>query len=102
MDLICVDKEKCINCHRCISVCPVKYCNKDAGEYIEVNNNTCIQCGRCIDACVHGARFFNDDFEKFLLKPHDNLIFISAPAHIASWGHDYKKIIYFLKHYLKA
>lgn len=102
MDLIGVDKEKCVNCHRCISVCPVKYCNNGSGDAVTVNNTTCIQCGRCVDACIHGARFYNDDLEFFLMKPHDNLVFISAPAHIASWGHEYKKIIHFLKHYLKA
>ena len=102
MDLIYVDKDKCVNCHRCIAVCPIKYCNDGSGDYVEVDNTTCIHCGRCVDACVHDARHFRDDLEKFLSTPHDNLVFISAPAHIASWGPNYKKIVYVLKHYLKA
>ncbi|MBN1518935.1 MAG: 4Fe-4S binding protein [Spirochaetales bacterium] len=24
--VIGVDKDKCVNCHMCIAVCPVKYC----------------------------------------------------------------------------
>ena len=32
-----VIKEKCVNCHACISSCPVKMCNKASGEYVEVN-----------------------------------------------------------------
>ncbi|HOV13894.1 MAG TPA: [Fe-Fe] hydrogenase large subunit C-terminal domain-containing protein [Spirochaetota bacterium] len=102
MDLIFVDKEKCVNCHRCIAVCPVKFCNNGSGDSVEIDNTTCIHCGRCVDACTHEARYYKDDLKKFLLKPHENLVFISAPAHIASWGHDYKKMIYVLKHYLKA
>ena len=102
MDLITVDKDKCVNCNRCIAVCPVKYCNNATGLYVTVDNTTCIQCGACIEACTHEARGYKDDFEKFLSKPHDNLVFICDPAHIASWGSDYKKVIHFLKNYLKA
>jgi Fe-S-cluster-containing hydrogenase component 2 len=31
-EIIEVDKEKCVNCHRCISACPVKFCNDEAGN----------------------------------------------------------------------
>lgn len=102
MDLIKVKEENCVLCHRCISVCPVKYCNDATGKAIKVNNDSCIQCGRCVDACEHDARYYEDDFDNFLSKPHDNLVFISAPSHISSWGMDYKKVVYFLKSYLKA
>ena len=32
-----VDKEKCVNCHRCIAVCPVKMCNDGSQDYVQVN-----------------------------------------------------------------
>ncbi len=102
MDIITVDKDKCVNCHRCIAVCPVKYCNNGAGEYVTVDNNLCIHCGRCIDACQHEAREFHDDFDRFLSKSHDNLVFIVAPSIVGSWGMDYTKIISYLKTNLKA
>ena len=36
--VINVDKEKCCNCHRCISVCPVKLCN-DGSQDVSVKSN---------------------------------------------------------------
>ena len=32
-----VDESKCINCHQCIAVCPVKYCNDAKGDHVAVN-----------------------------------------------------------------
>ena len=63
-----VDSEKCTNCHRCIGVCPVKYCNNasDTEKGIVVNHNLCIACGMCIKACTHDARIILDDTETFL------------------------------------
>ena len=43
-EIVGVDKEKCINCHNCISVCPVKYCNDGSGDYVTVNPFMCIGC----------------------------------------------------------
>jgi len=66
--VIDVDKDKCVNCHLCIGVCPVKYCNNasDTTKGIIVNNDLCIACGACIRACTHDARIFLDDTEKFI------------------------------------
>lgn len=103
MKLVRTDIKKCVNCHRCISVCPVKYClDASKGDHVEIIEDRCINCGRCIDACTHGARYYVDDFKKFVSTPHPNLIFLCDPSYIASWGIDYKKMIYFLKKYLKA
>jgi len=102
LELIKVNKENCVNCHRCIAVCPIKFCNNGSGDIVIVNNKDCIYCGRCVEACEHNARYFVDDFEEFLSKPHDNLAFIVAPSAVVSWGPDFKKIIYYLKNNLKA
>lgn len=103
MDLICIDPDKCVNCHRCIAVCPVKFCNDgSSSEHVEVDNDLCIQCGRCIPACTHDARYYQDDFENFLTKSHNNVAFIVAPSMVASWGTNYKKLISLLKNQLKA
>ncbi|MEF8848514.1 MAG: 4Fe-4S binding protein, partial [Candidatus Thermoplasmatota archaeon] len=49
-----VDKEKCLACGGCISVCP-----QDAiswmGNKAFVNPEKCIDCKICIDACPIGA-----------------------------------------------
>ena len=46
--IIEVNSDKCVNCHACITACPVKYCNDGTGEYVNVNQNMCIGCGKCI------------------------------------------------------
>ena len=43
--VISVDKDKCLNCHRCISVCPAKFCNDGSGDYIKINSDLCLGCG---------------------------------------------------------
>ena len=80
--VISVDKDKCLNCHRCISVCPAKFCNDGSGDYIKINSDLCLGCGHCIDACVHGARVGIDDFSDFLndLSKKEKIIAIVAPA----------------------
>ncbi len=102
MSFITVDKDKCVNCHVCITVCPIKYCNSAKGDFVNVDNESCIQCGKCIDACLHDARGYNDDFDKFMTKPHENLIFIVSPSINGSWGENYRKIVGYLRNNLKG
>jgi len=103
MELLKTDKNKCVNCHRCISVCPVKYClDASSGDYVEVNNEMCIFCGRCVDACTHGARYFLDDYKKFAATTHKNLIYIIDSSYIGNLGINVYRFIYFLKRYLKG
>ncbi|MBQ8679941.1 MAG: 4Fe-4S binding protein [Treponema sp.] len=80
--VIFVDKDKCVNCHRCIAVCPSKMCNDGSGDYVKVNHELCLGCGACIKACEHGARIGIDDTEDFFaaLKKGDSLVAIVAPA----------------------
>ena len=80
--VVFVDPEKCCNCHRCISVCPVKMCNNGSGDHVSVNHDLCIGCGTCIEACVHGARSGIDDTQNFFrdLKLGTPMVAIVAPA----------------------
>ena len=80
--VVYVDPEKCCNCHRCISVCPVKMCNNGSGDHVSVNHDLCIGCGTCIDACVHGARTGIDDMQAFFaeLSSGTSIVAIVAPA----------------------
>jgi len=72
--LIHVDETKCVQCNRCISACPVKFCNfiverEDGVKIIDVNPDLCIACGHCLDTevgCHHEARYFTDDFDVFV------------------------------------
>ena len=80
--IIKTDPEKCINCHRCISVCPVKMCNDGSGTYVKVRDDLCIGCGLCIEACPHGARQGIDDLSLFLedAKNGDKILALIDPA----------------------
>lgn len=85
--VIQVDADKCVNCHRCIAVCPSKLCNNGAGSYVEINHELCIGCGACIAACDHDARYGLDDTEEFfnLLKKGADVLAIVAPAAAANF-----------------
>ncbi len=83
--------EKCVGCHRCISVCPVKFANEAHEDCVHVNSDRCIACGQCIDACEHNARIGIDDLDAFL---HDigtgtQMIAFVAPAIAANFPRTY-------------
>jgi iron only hydrogenase large subunit-like protein len=89
-----VDEEKCVNCHKCISVCPVKYCIDGSGDKVKVVHELCIGCGSCIAACSHGAREGIDDFDAFMsaLGRGERMIAFVAPAAAARFPSDYLKL----------
>jgi len=85
--LVFVDEEKCVNCHACIAVCPVKYCNDGCGEHVNVNPETCIGCGHCLVECTHDARVYVDDFGAFMetLGENEKIVAIVAPSAAANF-----------------
>ncbi|MDI6707548.1 MAG: 4Fe-4S binding protein [Candidatus Thermoplasmatota archaeon] len=52
---IILNKEKCINCGACISICPTKVFSYKEDKSISVDYERCIQCGLCVNACPHQA-----------------------------------------------
>jgi len=98
IQLISVDKEKCVNCHKCISVCPVKYCNDGSGDAVVVNSDTCLACGTCLDACTHEARTYLDDASLFFGDlEKEKIVGIVAPSVAASFPNQYLKLNTWLK-----
>ena len=91
--------DNCIACNRCIRECPQLLANKAVGDRIEVDEEMCIMCGACFDACTHSARDYYDDTEEFLseLKKGHKFSAIAAPAFIANYPNQYKKVIGYLK-----
>ena len=75
--VVAVDENKCVNCQRCIAVCPAKMCNDGSGDYVKINNDLCIGCGECIEACSHGARIGIDDTQQFFADLKSNKKIIS-------------------------
>lgn len=87
-------KDKCVNCHRCIAVCPAKMCNDGSGDHVEIHSDLCLGCGECITACTHGARRGIDDSEQFFndLAAGIPIVAIVAPAAAASFGGNYLQL----------
>ncbi len=94
-----VDSALCVNCHTCISVCPVKYCNDGSGDVVKINHESCIGCGKCIEACTHDARYYIDDFKQFTndVIAGEKIVAVNAPATAASFPNKYLQLNTFLK-----
>ncbi|AEJ61955.1 methyl-accepting chemotaxis sensory transducer [Spirochaeta thermophila DSM 6578] len=97
--LIDVDPARCVSCHRCIAVCPVKYANDGSGEVVEVRPELCIGCGECLKACTHGARRVVDDLEEALeaLRGGKKVVAFVAPAAAAHFGEHHLRLNGWLK-----
>jgi len=94
-----VDESKCNNCHACITVCPVKFCNDGSGGHVKVNDDLCIGCGACLKACTHGARQIVDDFSRFMQQVRSgvSMVAIVAPAVAANFPNQYLNLNGWLK-----
>ncbi len=95
--------DKCVGCHKCISVCPVLTANQsveeDGQHKIVVDGKQCVGCGACFDACAHGARSYNDDTERFFedLKRGEKISLLLAPAFLANYPKEYATVLGGLK-----
>ena len=49
------DREECVDCGSCISVCPKEVFSFNEDWELQVESRKCILCGRCIIACPHQA-----------------------------------------------
>lgn len=96
--VIGVDSDKCVSCHACISVCPVKFCNDGSGDTVEVDEDLCLGCGMCFPACTHDARHGIDDGERFFRDVGKvKMVAVVAPAVAANFENQYLKLNGFLK-----
>lgn len=53
------DREECVDCGSCISVCPKEVFSFNQDWELEVATKRCILCGRCVNACPHQALSLN-------------------------------------------
>lgn len=98
-EVVTVDPAKCLNCHACITACPVKFCNDGSKNAVVINHEMCIACGSCIEACTHGARHYIDDIERFIydLERGVKMIAVVAPSIAANLPEKYLNLNGFLK-----
>ena len=61
--------------------------------------DACIDCGECIDVCTHNAREYTDDTKEFFdaVKNGQKITVVIAPAFIANYPAQYKRILGYLK-----
>lgn len=60
------NEKKCINCHKCIDVCPTQALSatiKDASEIISVHEEACIRCLKCNNECLQSALSYEGNFK---------------------------------------
>ncbi len=92
--------DQCAGCNKCVRTCPVLTSNvaTEVGK-VTVSETDCIACGACFDSCAHGARDFLDDTEKFFsdLRKGKKISVIIAPAFLANYPKEYKKVLGYLK-----
>lgn len=94
-----VNEDKCVNCHTCISACPVKYCFSSGAKSVKINDDLCIGCGKCYTACTHGAIDIVDDFQNFLdsINRGEKTCIIVSPSVLVAFKDRYKKLLSWLR-----
>ena len=94
--------ENCVGCNLCISNCPCGEANVAVNENgknkILIDSDKCIVCGECIRQCVHQARDYTDDTERFFadLRAGKQIAVIAAPAVRTNFD-SYEKLLGFLR-----
>ncbi len=95
--------DKCIACNKCIGSCSLMGANvsvvNNGVARMEIDSRKCNDCGRCIKACVHNARDYRDDTEKFFqdLSKGEKISLVVAPTFFALYGEQANGIIGCLK-----
>lgn len=91
--------DNCEGCNKCVRACPTLISNVALDGKVRVDNDNCIACGACLDACGHDARGFYDDTEQFFadLKAGKKVSVIVAPAFLANYPKEYKRVLGYLK-----
>lgn len=97
--MLVYSNDSCTGCNKCVRVCPTLISNIAQEGKIWVNKESCVACGACLEACGHGARVFNDDTDRFFsdLKSGKKISIIVAPAFLANYPKEYKRILGYLK-----
>ena len=94
--------DNCVGCNVCISNCPCGEANvaveENGKNKIYVDSEKCILCGECVRKCIHDARDYVDDTERFFadLRSGQQISVIAAPA-IRTNFDEYTKLLGWLR-----
>jgi len=76
--------EKCLDCYKCIRMCPVKAIKVVKGQ-AHIMYERCICCGRCVNNCPTNAKRYRSDVEtvKMLLTGNRKAVVSLAPSFVS-------------------
>jgi len=76
--------EKCLDCYKCIRMCPVKAIKVVKGQ-AHIMYERCICCGRCVTNCPTNAKRYRSDVEtvKLLLSGKRKAVVSLAPSFVS-------------------
>jgi iron only hydrogenase large subunit-like protein len=76
--------EKCLDCYKCIRMCPVKAIKVVKGQ-AHIMHDRCICCGRCVTNCPTNAKRYRSDVEtvKLLLSGNRKVVVSLAPSFVS-------------------
>ena len=76
--------EKCLDCYKCIRMCPVKAIKVAKGQ-AHIMYERCICCGRCVKNCPTNAKRYRSDVEtvKLLLTGNKKAVVSLAPSFVS-------------------
>ena len=76
--------EKCLDCYKCIRMCPVKAIKVVKGQ-AHIMYERCICCGRCVNNCPTNAKRYRGDVEtvKLLLSGDRKTVVSLAPSFVS-------------------
>lgn len=79
--VIQTDFADCMDCYRCVRVCPVKAI-RITGGYARVEGDLCIQCGACVHECPQHAKIIlpSTDYVKSLIADGHRVVASVAPS----------------------
>ncbi|MCR4655760.1 MAG: EAL domain-containing protein, partial [Lachnospiraceae bacterium] len=95
----CIGCNKCIRACSCMGACISTDPDNMGRSRIEVDGSRCVGCGACFDTCVHDAREYRDDTERFFndLKNGVPISLLIAPAFMANYPDKYSRVLGGLK-----
>lgn len=112
----CIDSEKCVNCGKCLEVCPyhsiikvpvpceeacpVNAIFKDDAGKEHIDTEKCISCGKCLASCPFGAIVERSQIIDVLREIHETdhkVVAMLAPAVIGQFPGDIRNLFAALK-----